>query len=186
MVTVKALVPLIDGFEEIEAVSVIDILRRADIDVTVAGVVHTVVTGSHRIPVTTDRVMAELDHRDYDLLVLPGGPGTTNLGNHDLVRERIARHAAAGKWIAAICAAPSILAGMGLLDGRTAACHPSVESRMKGANLTKDPVAVDGRFITSRGAGTAVPFALAIVGQTVAPSVARRIADALCVPDALR
>jgi len=183
---IKALVPLIDGFEETEAVSIIDILRRAGVDVTVAGVVSTVVTGSHRIPVTTDRLLPELRKEEYDLVVLPGGPGAANLGNHSLVRELIDRHARAGKWIAAICAAPSILAAMGLMEGRTAACHPSVESKMKGAKLTKEPVAVDGHFITSRGVGTAVPFALAIVEQTVAPSVARRIADAICLPAGLR
>jgi len=181
-----AIVPLIDGVEEIEAISIIDILRRADIDVTTAGVEHSTVTGSHKIPITTDRLLAELHHREFDLVVLPGGPGTTNLGSSALVRAIVERHHRAGKWIAAICAAPSILAAYGLVEGKTATCHFSVDSKMKGAKLVDDPVAVDGKIITSRGAGTAVLFALALVEHLIDKAKADQIAKQICLPAALQ
>ncbi len=177
-----ALIPLIEGFEEVEAVSIIDILRRAEVDVTVAGVEKTLVPGSHTIRLTADRMLTEVRERDFDLVVLPGGPGTGNLGRSSLVRSIVERHANQGRWVAAICAAPTILAGLGLLEGKTAACHPSVESRMNGANLVHDPVAVDGKFITSRGAGTAVLFALALVRHLVGKEKADDIAGRICLP----
>lgn len=177
-----ALVPLIDGFEEIEAIAVIDILRRAEIEVITAGVEQMLVTGSHKIQVAVDRPFADMAGRDFDVLVLPGGPGVPRLGKVPAIRAIVQRHFERGHWVAAICAAPSILADVGILGSSAAACHPTVESRMGAAKLQKDPVVVDGRFITSRGAGTAVLFALEIVRRVVGEEKAAQIARQICEP----
>ncbi len=179
-----ALVPLIDGFEEIEAIAIIDLLRRAEIEVITAGVTQALVTGSHGICVAADRLLADVAGREFDAVALPGGPGTPGLGRHPLVREIVARHAARGKVVGAICAAPSILAELGLLEGRRAVCHPSVEGKMAGAILCADPVAVDGPLITSRGAGTAVAFGLALVEALAGAETARDLARRICDPGA--
>jgi 4-methyl-5(b-hydroxyethyl)-thiazole monophosphate biosynthesis len=179
-----ALVLLIDGFEEIEAIAAIDILRRAQIEVIVAGVERALVNGSHKVAVAADRLLAEVAGREFDLVVLPGGPGTPNLARNAAVRDVVRRHAERGKWIGAICAAPSVLAELGLLEGRRAVCHPTAESKMTGAKLSHDPVALDGNFITSRGAGTAVAFGLALVKHVLGAEEAARIARAICAPAA--
>lgn len=182
---IVALVPLLDGFEEIEAVAVIDLLRRAQIEVIVAGVEKLLVTGSHQIAVPCDRLLADVAGREFDLVVLPGGPGTPQLGANAVVRALVRRHAEREKWVCAICAAPSILADLGLLEGRRAACHPTVEAKMAGARVMEKAVIVDGRFITSRGAGTAVLFALEIIRCVVGEEKARRIATQICLPGGL-
>ncbi len=175
----KVLVPLIDGFEEIEAITSIDLLRRAGIEVTTAGIAKRSATGSHQLTVETDTLFDPARARDADMILLPGGPGTKNLAAVPGLDALLKEFAAAGKPLAAICAAPSILAKAGLLEGKRAVCFPTVESAMTGARLSHDPVAVDGNIITSRGAGTAVPFALAVIalllGQAKADEIARQI-----------
>ena len=175
----SVLIPLIDGFEEIEAVTAIDILRRAGLNVTTAGVGKRSATGSHQITVSTDALLDEISSGTYDLILLPGGPGTKALGEVTALQGMLKRQAHGGLPIAAICAAPTILAKLGILEGKRATCFPAVESQMAGAQLSHYPVVVDDRIITSRGAGTAVPFALAVVelllGRDKSQSLAREI-----------
>ncbi len=160
-------VHLADGFEEIEALAVVDVLRRADIAVrTVSVTGDRNVRGAHDIVVVADLLFQEADYAQCEMIVLPGGmPGTTNLAKHEGLIKQIGAFAQEGKWIAAICAAPSILGKMSLLTGRRATSFPGYENDMIGAIYTEDRVVLDGNFITSRGAGTAVEFALELVEQ---------------------
>lgn len=175
----RVLVPLVDGFEEIEAITSIDILRRAGIEVTTAGIGGSTATGSHAITVQPDVPFDKARLKEFDLILLPGGPGTKKLGAAPGLQEMLKDHAARGKPLAAICAAPTILAEAGLLEARRATCYPSVESSMRGALLSHDPVVVDGSFITSRGAGTAVPFALAVVEMLLGKAKAEEVAHSI-------
>lgn len=163
----KAYVFLADGFEEIEGLTVVDILRRANVEtVTVSIMGRTTVKGSHGISVEADTVFEEMKPEDGTLYVLPGGmPGTKHLGAHEGLKKLLLESFAAGKRIAAICAAPSVLGDLGILRGRKAACYPGFEERLAGAEVTYEPVAVDGNVTTSRGMGTAIPFALALTAQ---------------------
>lgn len=158
-------VHLADGFEEIEALAVVDVLRRADIAVkTVSVTGGKNVRGAHDIVVVADLLFQEADYAECEMIVLPGGmPGTTNLAGHEGLMKQISDFARDGKWIAAICAAPSILGKMSLLTGRRATSYPGYERDMTGAVYSEDKVVQDGGFITSRGAGTAVEFALKLV-----------------------
>ena len=121
--------------------------------------------GSHGIPVTADCLFEDQDLGDGTVYVLPGGmPGTLHLGEHRELAGLLAEAKAKGAWLAAICAAPSVLGGLGLLEGETAACYPGFEEKLAGARVTFHPVEVSGHVITSRGMGTAIPFALKISG----------------------
>lgn len=178
-----AIVPLAEGFEEIEAIAVIDILRRAGIRVIVVGVGGSTVTGSHGIRVGCDTPIEDCDPADAHAIVLPGGmPGTTNLGQNPHVTATLHRFAADGKLVAAICAAPTILDGEGLLDGRRATSHPAHKDDMNRCHYLEDTVVVDGNLITSRGAGTAIPFAAEIVSRLVGDEPAREILKAIQMP----
>ncbi len=158
----KVAVLLADGFEEIEALTVVDILRRASIYVdTVSVTEEPYVSGAHGIKVQTEDLFDEVNFVKFDMIVLPGGqPGTSNLFDHQGVKRTIKDFVLTGKYVAAICAAPGILGRMGLLKDRRAVCYPSVEDKMDGAKLEKIPVVQDGNIITSRGMGTAIDFAL--------------------------
>lgn len=175
-----ALVPLVDGFEETEAITTIDILRRAGVEVTTAGVGKRSATGSHDITVETDAVWRDVAGHDYDAIVLPGGPGVPRLNQTEGLHERLRRQAEEGRLVAAICAAPSILADAGLLRGKRAACFPSVEDKLRdgGAQVVQDVVVEDGTLLTSRGVGTALDFACAVAarlaGRETAEDVARK------------
>ena len=153
---------LADGFEEVEALTPIDLLRRAELEVVTVGVTGKTVTGSHGIAVAADITAEEVDmNRDVQMLVLPGGmPGTLNLEKSEIVRACIQVAMTREIYLAAICAAPSILGHMGLLEGKKAACYVGFEEQLTGATATKEAVVQDGRFITARGAGVALPFAL--------------------------
>lgn len=160
-----ATVILAEGFEEIEAVTSIDILRRADIDVTVCGLDKGVVTGSHNIKILADMTLAELKISP-DAVVLPGGmPGAANLANAEEVNRIITKMHNEKRLIAAICAAPAVvLAPAGILKGKKATCYPGMEERFgKDTQFRAESVVVDGDVITSQGPGTAILFALAIV-----------------------
>lgn len=162
----KVLVPLAPGFEEIEAVTIIDILRRAGITVVVAGLADGPVHGSHEIAVATDCSLDEALRGDYDMAVLPGGmPGADNLRDDRRIIDLLQKLARDGKFTAAICAAPQVLAAAGLLDNRRATSYPGFldPDRVPGLELTGLPVEKDGRVITSRGPGTAMDFALTLV-----------------------
>jgi len=178
----RVLVPLAEGFEEIEAVTVIDILRRAGVEVLTAGLEAGPVTGSHGIPVTPDGSLAEMLDEDFDMMVLPGGlPGADHLENDPRVASLLRRLADSGRFTAAICAAPKVLAAAGLLDGRTATSFPGFldPERTPGLELSEAPVVEDGPVITSRGPGTAMDFALALVerleGRNARDSVEGRL-----------
>lgn len=170
-----------DGCEEIEALTVVDILRRAEMEIDMISITGKVqVTGSHGISFICDRVISEVDFAKYDGLVLPGGmPGTTSLGAHKTVVEQIKKYAEEGKLVSAICAAPSVLGDNDILQGKKATCHPGFEDRLAGAEVVTEPVAVDGNVITSRGMGTAIPFALQIVKYLGEAAKAEEIREAI-------
>lgn len=156
---------LAEGMEEIEALTVVDICRRAKIDIqTVSITQEPWVTGSHGIKVQTDMLLSEVDFEMVDMIVLPGGmPGTVNLEACSDLMQKVEEFHAKGKYIAAICAAPSIFGHKGMLDGRNACCYPRFEEQLTGALVSQNPVEVSGHIITSRGMGTAIEFALCIV-----------------------
>jgi len=170
-----------EGFEEIEALTVVDILRRGGIDVDMVSVTGARrVTGSHKITVETDKLLEEVDFEETRMLVLPGGmPGTKGLEATELLMEQVDAFYEKGKYIAAICAAPSIFGHKGILKGRTACSFPSFESHLEGAEVSKEPVVVSDNVITSRGMGTAIPFGLKLLelfaGEKAALEMKERI-----------
>ena len=163
----RVLVPLAEGFEEIEAVTVVDLLRRAGVEVHTASLDGPQVTGSHGITVTADIALDAAVADDYEMMVLPGGmPGAEHLKNDARVISLLRRFAADGRYTAAICAAPRVLAHAGLLEARAATSFPGfLDARSApGIRLREDPVVVDDRVVTSRGAGTAMEFGLVLIG----------------------
>lgn len=161
---------LADGFEEIEALAPVDLLRRAGVNVETVSIVENrrAVTGARQIPVMSDITLDEVDYDKADLIVLPGGmPGTTNLASCEKLMAKVDEFAKSGdisKRVAAICAAPArILGQRGLLEGKNATCYPGMEGEMVGANFIKEKVVTDGNITTSRGMGTAVDFGLELV-----------------------
>ena len=177
----KAAVFLAQGFEEIEALTVVDICRRCGIVIDMVSVTEeNQVTGAHGIAVTADKVFSQADFGAYDMLVLPGGmPGTKNLEAHAGLMGQVSAFYENGKYIAAICAAPSIFGHKGFLKGRNACSYPSFESHLEGAAVTAGPVEISGHVITSRGMGTAIDFGLAIAGVLASPEKADEIAKAI-------
>lgn len=170
-----------EGCEEVEALTVVDIARRADIEVAMISVSgKKEVTSSHNITIQTDIPAEYMDFDMLDGIVLPGGmPGTLNLGANAYVQKTIADFAKSGKLVAAICAAPSVLGEAGLLEGKKAVCYPSFEEKLLGAKVGYEPVAVDGNIITSRGLGTAIAFSLEIVKYLLDEETADKIAKAI-------
>lgn len=164
----NAYVFLADGFEEIEAIAPIDILRRSGLTVTTVSIMgRGQVRGSHGILVEADALFEETDFSGAAMLVLPGGmPGTKNLGAHKGLCALLCEAAQSGNVIlGAICAAPSVFGNLGLLKGQKATCFPGFEECLTGAELKKDPVVVSNQFVTSRGAGTALNFGFALAAQ---------------------
>lgn len=159
----KVAVVFAEGFEEIEALSPVDVFRRAGFDCSMLGLESASVTGSHGIQVAMDGVFdGNLDA--YDLVVLPGGmPGSTNLHDHEGLIASLQARNKAGKYVAAICAAPIVLERAGLLEGRKFTCFPGVEEQIASGEHQTDLVVVDDNIVTSRGAGTALAFAYALV-----------------------
>ena len=176
-----AVVFLADGFEECEGLLVVDLLRRAGIHVITASVMgRKEILSSHQVTLLADACAEEVDFRNADVVVLPGGmPGTTHLGENSIVRKQCTAFAA-DKYVAAICAAPSVLAGLGLLVGKHATCHPAVEEKLSGAIVPGEPVTVDGNIITGQGLGAGIPFALKLVEILTGKETADRIAAAIC------
>ena len=177
----SVLVPLADGFEEIEAFAPIDLLRRAGVEVTVATLAeHRHATGRSGITAHGDVALSAIPaDAVYDLLFLPGGAGVKLLRADPRVRDLVLRHAAADKWLAAICAAPTVLHDCGLLTGRRYTAHFSVETELP-AILAHERIVTDGRITTSRGAGTAVDFGLHLVRLLVGAEQAEGISKAIC------
>lgn len=177
----KVSVILADGFEEIEALTVVDLLRRAQIYVgTVSITDDYTVHGAHGINVQAEDLFEEVAFVESDMIVLPGGmPGTSNLNAHEGVRRVVKEFNRDGKYIGAICAAPTILGNLGLLKGKRVSCYPSVEQEIQGAVMTRTDVTVDGNLITSRGAGTAIAFALKLIEMLSGAEKATEIAEAI-------
>lgn len=177
----KAYVFLAEGFEEIEGLTVVDILRRAGVETVMAAIGEKKeVTGSHGIMTKADCLFDEVKADEADLFVLPGGmPGTKHLAAHEGLAALLKNAAADGKKVAAICAAPSVLGGLGILSGKKAACYPGFEENLIGADVQYDPVVVDGNVTTSRGMGTAIPFALALTEQLTDSETAEKLGKSI-------
>ncbi|MBX3702164.1 MAG: DJ-1/PfpI family protein [Steroidobacteraceae bacterium] len=176
----RVLVPLAEGFEELEAVTIIDILRRAGIEVIVASLAGSPVTGSHGIRLAADTPLAAVVEQDFDMIALPGGmPGAEHLKGDARVTGLLRRHRARGGPVAAICAAPMVLEAAGVLDGRRATSYPGFLKDAKRTTVSGDAVVADGGVITSRGPGTALDFALALVTELAGPGASARVESAL-------
>jgi len=191
----KVLLPLADGFEEIEAITVIDVLRRAGINVLIAdlgeagrsdtGVVGGahLVRGAHEIELATDLTIDDVDLAEVEAVILPGGlPGATNLRDDPRVLAACKYMADRGRWVAAICAGPIVLAEAGLLDGHEATSYPAFRDRLGSAKVvTDETVVISGRVMTSSGPGTALDFALSLVAVLSGPELAVEISKAMLV-----
>lgn len=169
------------GFEEIEALAVVDICRRCGITVDMVSITEEkAVEGGHGIVVNADCTFSEAAFAEYDMLVLPGGgDGTKNLEACEPLMQEVDTFYAAGKYIGAICAAPSIFGHRGYLKGRKACSYPSFESHLEGADVTSGPVEIAGHVITSRGMGTAIDFGLAVAGVLCGQEKAEEIANSI-------
>jgi 4-methyl-5(b-hydroxyethyl)-thiazole monophosphate biosynthesis len=181
----RVLIPLAAGFEELEAVTVIDLLRRAEIEVVTAGLEPGPVTGSRGTVIVPDTTLEAAQTATFDMVVLPGGmPGARHLEADPRVQELLRGQAAGGRYIAAICAAPKILAGSGLLDGRAATGYPGTldPAAFPRVQLLDAPVVVDGTLVTSRGPGTAMDFALRLIDLLVGSAHRERVEAALMRP----
>ncbi len=172
-----ALVPLFEGFEEIEAITIIDVLRRGNVEVITAGLTSTNVMGAHAIAVTADTLLETVREQQFDAIVLAGGAGTFRLREDQRIAQMLIAHNSANKLVAAICAAPTVLSATGLLKNKRATSFPAVQDQMQVSEYLTIPVVVDGNVITSRGAGTAMAFALKLVeilqGEAIAYKLAR-------------
>lgn len=164
----KAVVFLADGFEECEGLAAVDLLRRADVEVTTASIMkNRHIRAAHGVELMADVMAEDVDFAPVDMIVLPGGGvGTQNLKNSELVREQCVSFAKS-KMVAAICAAPTMLGELGLLQGKKATCYPGMEGGLTGAILSEDAAVVDGNIITGRGPGAAFDFALELIRQLV-------------------
>lgn len=172
---------LITGFEEIEALATVDVLRRAGLDVkTVSLTDNQVVVGSHNIPVTADLMFSKVDYSKAEMLVLPGGTPAYN--DHEGVKKEILAFANKGEKVAAICASPMVLGGLGLLEGKKATCYPGFEQYLTKAVLNTDKaVVVDGNITTGRGPGLTLHFALSLVEQVAGKAKRDEVAKGLLV-----
>jgi 4-methyl-5(b-hydroxyethyl)-thiazole monophosphate biosynthesis len=180
----KVCVLLANGFEEIEAITIVDVLRRAEIQTVTAAVTPGPVKGSHGVVVQADRNLADAVRESWDMVVLPGGmPGSTNLRDDPKVQELIGRQAREGKRIGAICAAPIALGKAGILKGRKATSYPGFQDQLAGAVYQEAPVVCDGNITTSRGPGTAMSFALQIVTDLKGKAAADGLRKGMLVGD---
>lgn len=161
----QALIFLGTGYEEVEMLTVVDMLRRAEISIDMVSITDKrEVTSSHNVTITADKLLSEADFDEADMLILPGGiPGTPNLRACEPLCKHLQEFAGNGKWVAAVCAAPSILGELGILEGRKATCFPSFADKLVTGSYIKQPVVTDGKIITSRGMGTCIDFAGAII-----------------------
>jgi 4-methyl-5(b-hydroxyethyl)-thiazole monophosphate biosynthesis len=178
----KVYVFLANGFEDIEALIPVDVLRRGGVEVVTVSTVEgsQIVETAHRVQVVADALFDECDFSDADLLMLPGGmPGASNLNAHEGVRQALLRQHAAGKRVAAICAAPLVLGGLGILRGKRATCYPGFEQTLEGATYTGDLCTVDGNVTTGEGPAAAFPFAYSLLSQLKDDATARQVATGM-------
>lgn len=172
---------LADGFEEIEGLTVVDLLRRAGVEVTTVSITgEKTIHGAHGIDVQADKLFEEMNYDKQDMLVLPGGmPGTLNLGAHEGLEKLMRKFYGDKKYLAAICAAPSVFGKYGFLKGRKATSYPGFEEQLESAECVTDAVVVDEFVITSRGMGTAIPFSLALIEQLIGVEKADEIGKSI-------
>ncbi len=179
----KVAILLAPGFEELEAVTVIDVLRRGGVEVVIAGLTPEPVPSARDVKIVPDTTVEALDPAELDLVVLPGGiPGVENLKKDPRVKKLIEEVRARGKRCAAICAAPGALAAFGVLEGKRATIYPSLKDQLKGAKLEEAPVVVDGDVVTSQGPGTAMAFAFKLLELLAGQEKAKEIAQQMLVP----
>ena len=174
-------VHLAEGFEEVEATTIVDLLRRAEIEVkTVSIMDDKLVTGAHGMSLQADLLFEEADYDTCEMIVLPGGlPGSTNLQAHEGLTANIRAFASAGKKLAAICAAPMVFGSCGILDGKKATIYPGMEEYLTGAEPTGEAATVDGNIITGQGPALAMEFALAIAENVKGKKTADAVAEDL-------
>lgn len=174
---------LATGFEEVEALATVDVLRRAKIDVSTVGVTGREVVGAHKITVIADKLIDEINFEDIEGVILPGGmPGTTNLEKNQRVLECIKYAEKSGKFVCAICAAPSILGHLGVLKNKNAICYPGFEKELLGTKINDFEVVKDRNIITAKGPGVSLQFAFKIVESVIDKATAGSIAKAMqCV-----
>jgi protein deglycase len=180
----KVLVPIADGTEEIEAVCIIDVLRRAGADVTVASVGGRQITASRGVNIVADCQITDCQKIDFDLIVLPGGmPGAEHLRDSRPLTDLLRRHRAADRWYGAICAAPAVvLSHHGLLGGCQATSHPAFRGQLTDGQADQARVVVDGKCVTSQGPGTAIEFALTLVTLLMGEARAAEVAAPMVLP----
>lgn len=172
---------LAEGFEEIEAIAPVDVLRRAGAELTVAAIAEGIhVTGRSGVTMHADTTLAAVGEKPFDCLFLPGGPGVKHLRADPRVRARVLEQHHAGRWLAAICAAPTVLHDAGLLAGRRYTAHFSVAAELTQI-LANERVVVDGNILTSRGAGTALEFGLTLVEKLFSAEKAHEVGRSICV-----
>jgi 4-methyl-5(b-hydroxyethyl)-thiazole monophosphate biosynthesis len=179
----KIAVHLAEGFEEIEAISIIDVLRRAEIDVSVVSVTEKhEVTGSHGIKIIADQLFNEIDYEKVDMIILPGGmPGASHLNSHLGLREQILNFHENKKLLGAICAAPLVFGSLGILKNINATCYPGFENQLHGAIVTGENIEVADNIITGKGAGVALHFALKIVELLKGKDLANKLAEKMII-----
>ena len=180
----RAVILFAEGYETVEALLVVDLLRRGGVEVTMASITEDeFVRSSHGVNVEMDAVLGEVDVLDYDAIILPGGmPGTNYLRDHEGLAELLKKQYEAGKWVAAICAAPSVFGGLGFLKDRKATSYPGCLDGIPVGEYTEEPVAVDGNVVTSRGVGTAIAFALKLIEVLISKEKADEIAASIVYP----
>jgi len=178
----KIAIFLATGFEEIEALTVVDVCRRAKATIEMISITDDIyVTSSHKITVRADKMLDEVcDDDSYDMLVLPGGmPGTKNLETCEKLMAKLDRYYESGRNIAAICAAPTVFGHRGYLKGRKACCYPKMEDQLEGATVSYEPTVTDGNVITGRGMGAAIDFSLAILDKLGDTTPSETIANSI-------
>ena len=183
--TARALIAVADGVEDLETVTLIDVLRRAEVETVVASIENRrMFTAARGTRLTADAMLVDVLAQDFDLIVLPGGmPGAQYLAEHVPLAEKVQAQAKAGKLFAAICAAPALaLQGYGVLKQRRMTCYPAFSDRLSGCTFVDQPVVVDGNCITSQGPATALAFALTLVEQLVGKARRKAVAEAMLVP----
>ncbi len=177
----KLLICMADGCEEIEALTVVDLARRAGLEIHMASISgKPEIAGAHGIKIGADADLGKVNPKDYDGVILPGGmPGTNHLREDARVIEIVKTFAKENKLVSAICAAPTVLGYAGVLQGKNACCYPGMEDGLTSAKANTKEVNVDGNIITSRGLGTAIPFALAIISYFLGEEKATQISDSV-------